>query len=85
MNLLSLLGGGDLAGADGPDWLVGNNNLGPVFDRVGDGLQLRRHVRDGLPGLALREGLATTQDDAEAAVEGRLCLVGNKLSRWVSR
>ena len=30
VDLLGLLRGGGLAGADGPHWLVGNDNVGPV-------------------------------------------------------
>jgi hypothetical protein len=36
-----LLRGGHLAGADGPNRLVGNHHLGPVGDLVGQGLGAR--------------------------------------------
>ena len=39
VHVLGDLGGGGEAGADGPHGLVGNDNLGPVADLVGAGLQ----------------------------------------------
>ena len=68
------LGRGDLAGADGPDGLVGDDDLGPVLDDVGDGLELAGDDGDGGAVLALLEALAAAQDHAEAGGErgGRL-------------
>ena len=40
MNLLCLFWRGGLAGADGPDRLVGQHDAGPVGHVVGDRLQL---------------------------------------------
>lgn len=78
VHLLGLLGGGDLAGANGPDGLVCDDNLAPVLDLVGDGLELGSDDLDGLAGLALLEGLAAAENDAEATVNGRLGLGGDK-------
>lgn len=78
VNLLRLLGGGDLAGADGPDGLVGDDDLAPVLDLLGDGGELGNDNLHGLVGLALLEGLTAAEDDADAAVNGGLGLVGDE-------
>lgn len=74
MHLLSLLLSSDLAGTNGPDWLVGNDDLAPVLDLLRDGGQLGSDDVDGLAGLALLEGLANAEDDTETTVEGSLGL-----------
>lgn len=79
VDLLGLLGGGDLAGANGPDGLVGNDNLGPVGDLGLEGSELLADDLDGLAGLALLEGLAAAPDDADAVLGGVLGLVGDDL------
>lgn len=55
VDLLGLLGGSDLAGTDGPDGLVGDNNLGPLLlgELLGGSVQLAGDNIDGLVGLAL--------------------------------
>lgn len=55
MDLLGLLGGSDLAGTDGPDGLVGNNNLSPLLlgELLGGSVELAGNDVDGLVGLAL--------------------------------
>ena len=78
VNLLRLLGGGDLAGADGPDGLVGDDDLAPVLNLLGDGGKLGDDNLHGLVGLALLEGLTAAEDDADAAVNGGLGLVGDE-------
>lgn len=78
VNLLCLLGGGDLAGADGPDGLVGNDDLAPVLDLLGHGGELADDNLHGLVGLALLEGLANAEDDVDAAVKGSLGLAGDE-------
>lgn len=80
VDLLGLLGGGDLAGADGPDGLVGDDDLGPVRADLGlEGGELLGDDVDGLAGLTLLERLATAPDDADAVVGGVLGLGGNDL------
>jgi hypothetical protein len=74
VHLLGLLGAGDLAGANGPDGLVGNDDLAPVLDLLGDGAELVGDDLDGLVGLSLLEGLANAENNAEAVVEGGLGL-----------
>jgi hypothetical protein len=74
VDLLSLLSAGDLAGANGPDGLVGNDNLAPVLDLLGDSAELVGDDLDGLVGLSLLEGLANAENNAEAVVEGGLGL-----------
>ena len=55
VDLLSLLGGRNLAGADGPNGLVGDDNLGPLLlaQLLGGGVELASDNLDGLVGLAL--------------------------------
>lgn len=55
MNLLGLLGGSNLAGTDGPDRLVGNDNLSPLLfgELLGGSIELTGDNVDGLVGLAL--------------------------------
>lgn len=79
VNLLGLLSAGDLAGADGPDGLVGNDDLAPVLDLLGDGAELVGDDFDGLVGLSLLEGLTNAENNTEAVVEGGLGLGGDEV------
>ena len=79
MNLLGLLSAGDLAGTDGPDGLVGNDDLAPVLDLLGDGAELVGDNVDGLVGLSLLKSLANAQNNAEAVVKGGLGLGSNEV------
>jgi hypothetical protein len=78
VNLLRLLGGSDLAGADGPDGLVGDDDLAPVLHLLADGRELVDDDFHGLVGLALLESLANAEDDVDASVESGLGLVGDE-------
>lgn len=77
MDLLSLLSSGDLAGANGPDGLVGNDNLAPVGNLALERLELPGDNLDGLTRLALLEGLAAAPDDRDAVLGGVLSLGGD--------
>lgn len=79
VDLLGLLLGGDLTGADGPDGLVGDDDLGPVADLLLEGGKLGGDDLEGLAGLALLERLAAAPDDADAVVGGVLGLGGDDL------
>ena len=79
VDLLSLLSAGDLAGTNGPDGLVGNDNLAPVLDLLGDGAELVGDDLDGLVGLSLLEGLANAENNTEAVVKGGLGLGGDEV------
>lgn len=79
VNLLCLLDSGNLASANSPDRLVGNDNLAPVADLFADSSELLLNDSDGLAGLALFEGLAATPDDTEAALSRALGLGGDNL------
>lgn len=80
MDLLRLLGGGDLAGANRPDGLVGNDDVGPLLRRDGlcDSTKLLSNDGDGVALLALLERLAAAEDDADILVKGVLSLGGDK-------
>ena len=79
VDLLGLLLGGDLAGANGPDGLVGDDDLGPVADLLLEGSELSGDDLKGLVGLALLERLAAAPDDAHTVVGGVLGLGGHDL------
>ena len=99
MDLLGLLGRGDLAGAavksqwlvfytlqlrrretlHGPDWLVGDNHVGPVVDLVGNGLQLAGDNVRGGASLTLLQLLANTGNHADASLQGVRSLLADKL------
>ena len=81
VHVLGLLGGGDLAGANSPDGLVGNDNLAPVGDVGLEGLELLADDLNGLAGLTLLEAFAAAPDDAEAVLSGVLGLEGDGLVR----
>lgn len=55
MDLLSLLSSSDLAGSDGPDGFVGDDNLGPLLlgELLGGGVELTGDDVDGAVGLTL--------------------------------
>jgi large subunit ribosomal protein L43 len=73
VNLLSLLSGSNLASANGPDGLVGNDDLAPVGDLGLEGLELSADNLDGLAGLALLQALAAAPDNTEAILG---CVLG---------
>lgn len=79
MDLLGLVVGGDLAGADGPDGLVGNDDLGPVGDGGLEGSKLLADDLNGGAGLALLEALTAAPDGADAVLGGVLGLGRNDL------
>lgn len=62
-----------------PDGFVGDNNLRPVLDLVGDSLKLGCHNLDCLSSLTLLQALAAAQNDTESAVKRCLGLVCDKL------
>lgn len=79
MDLLCLLNSGDLASANGPDGLVGNDNLAPVVDLGTDSSKLLLDDGDGLASLTLLEGLAAAPNDTNTALGSDLGLVGDDL------
>ena len=77
MGLLGDVGSCCLAGADGPDWLVGQDHLVPVVDL--QGLELGLQVSIGLTSLSLLEGLAQTDDGIQINGLSLLKLFGHNL------
>lgn len=86
MGLLSLLRGGSLAGADGPDRLVCDDDLVPLLGGAGslDGLELLGKDLLCAGFLALLLGLTDAVDDAEVGSEARLELL-NKSSLGLAK
>jgi hypothetical protein len=81
VDLLGLLSGSNLAGTNGPDGLVGDDNVGPVGDLRLEGLDLSRDELNSLASLTGLEGLAAAPDDLEAVLGGVLGLGGDDLVR----
>jgi hypothetical protein len=81
VDLLGLLSGGDLAGTNGPDGLVGNDNLAPVADLLLESGKLVGNDLEGLARLALLKRLTAAPDDADTVLNGVLGLGGNNLVR----
>jgi len=81
VDLLSLLSGGNLASANGPDGLVGDDDVGPVGDLRLERLDLGRDKLNGLASLTGLEGLAAAPDDLEAVLGSVLGLGGDDLVR----
>jgi hypothetical protein len=82
VNLLCLLGRGDLAGANSPDGLVGNDNLGPEVrgaELALEGLELLGNDLESPVALALLERLATAPDNTDAVLCRILGLGGNEV------
>lgn len=79
MNLLCLLSAGDLSSANGPNGLVGNDNLAPVTDLLLEGRELASNDLQGLASLTLFQGLTTAPDDADAVFGRELGLGGNNV------
>src|SRR5690606_41833173 len=83
MDLLGLLGAGDLARADGPNGLVGDHaEAGTLRELVADGIELTEDDLEGSVGLALLQGLADAGDGAEACRDGGAHLVSNEVVRF---
>ena len=80
VDLLCLLLGSNLAGANGPDGLVGDDNVGPVgADAALERLELLCDDRDGASCLALLQRLAAAPDDSNTVLAGELCLGRHEL------
>lgn len=74
VDLLGLLCGSDLASANGPDGLVGDNHLGPVGDLGLEGLELLAHNLNGLATLTLLQALTAAPNNTNAVLGGVLGL-----------
>lgn len=83
VNLLRLLGGSDLASTNGPDGLIGNDNLAPVGELRLEGLKLLGDDLDGIASLTHLQTLAAAPDDAEAILSGVLGLGRDNIIRLV--
>jgi hypothetical protein len=80
MDSLSLLSRSNLSGTNGPDWLISNNDLGPLLlaQNLLNSRKLGRDNRLSLTGLALGKGLAAAEDNPDAAIDGSLGLGGDE-------
>src|SRR5690606_37417807 len=80
VDLLRLLGAGDLAGADGPDGLVGDDALARlVGEESEEGVELPADDLERLAALSLVEGLTDADDGDEALAHRVTDLVGDEL------
>lgn len=76
-----LFGGGGFASTDGPDGLVGDNNVGPVADLFGIRAHLASNNFVGIASLALLQGFANAGNDLEASGQGMLSLLSDEFIR----
>mmetsp|Transcript_22539 Transcript_22539/g.45270 ORF Transcript_22539/g.45270 Transcript_22539/m.45270 type:complete len:234 (-) Transcript_22539:152-853(-) len=79
MHLLGLLRGSDLAGANGPDRLVGNDDLRPVLDGLGNSLHLTFANLNGLASLSFFKELTDAKNYSESVVQSIFGLDGHSL------
>ena len=71
MHFADLRIGRNLAGADGPNRLIGNRQLGLAFDALRKrSTELRLNRRNGYTLLAKLQALADAEDNVEAARQG---------------
>lgn len=71
------------SGTDSPDRFVSNDDVGPVFDDVGDSLKLLENDLLGLSSLALLFALTAAKDDLDSDFEGVLGLLSNDLQEVI--
>lgn len=76
---MGVLGSSGQAGTDGPDRLVGDDDVGPVLDLFGDSLQFSDTHVQGLAGLLLLDGLTDTENDLETLIKSEGDLIGDEL------
>ena len=79
VNLLRLLWSSDFAGSDGPDGLVGQDDLAPVRDLISDGFELGETDLLSLSGFPFLQLLADAGNDVESGVQGELNFVTDQL------
>lgn len=81
VNLLRLLRSSHFARSNGPHWLVGDDDLGPVLDLLVDGIELPDNDVDALVLLSLVQGLTDAEDYRQLVVQRGFGLVGDDLVR----
>lgn len=64
----------------GPDGFICNNNVGPVLDLVGNGLELTSDDFGGLASLAFLELFTNASNDADTGVQGVSSLFTDELA-----
>lgn len=79
VDLPDLLCGCCLACADGPDWLVGKDDVLPIVDNVLNCVQLTLNNLDGAIFLPFLEGFSEAEDNLQLILEGVLNLLCNDL------
>jgi hypothetical protein len=77
MNLLGLLWGGCLSGADGPDRLVCDDHIAPVADTLSDGGKLTLIDGLSLSSFSLLKLLTNASYHLKIIIKGDLNLVSN--------
>merc|ERR1719234_1732293 len=79
VHLLSLLRSGSLAGANRPNWLIGNYHLAPVRHILGNCCQLAEADLISNPCLSFLKFLPNAREDVQSGFQSKLNLVPNKL------
>mmetsp|Transcript_27463 Transcript_27463/g.46607 ORF Transcript_27463/g.46607 Transcript_27463/m.46607 type:complete len:347 (-) Transcript_27463:216-1256(-) len=75
VRLLCLFRSGHNTSSNGPDWLLGNNNVAPISDLISNGGQLTSIDLVGLATLALVELLSDAQHHLQTCLQG-ICGLG---------
>ena len=76
---MSNLWGSGLTGSNSPNWLVSDNDVGPVFALLSDGVELSIIDVLSLTGLSLLEELTDASEDGETIIDSNLGLLGDIL------
>lgn len=77
MNLLGLLWGGCLSGADGPNWLVCDDYIAPVANTLSDSSKLTLIDGLSLSSFSLLKLLTNAGHNLKIVLKGDLNLVSN--------
>ena len=77
MSLLSDFWSGNFTSSDSPDWLVSDNDVGPVVALSSDGVELSLVNFLGDATFSLFLELSNACKDAESSIEGKLGLLGD--------
>eukprot|EP00350_Pseudokeronopsis_sp_OXSARD2_P003029 CAMPEP_0170556974 /NCGR_PEP_ID=MMETSP0211-20121228/19099_1 /TAXON_ID=311385 /ORGANISM="Pseudokeronopsis sp., Strain OXSARD2" /LENGTH=89 /DNA_ID=CAMNT_0010867623 /DNA_START=213 /DNA_END=482 /DNA_ORIENTATION=- len=82
MSFLSLIWARSFSCANGPDWLVSNDNITPVLSELTDGIELSLIDFLGLIGFSLINLLSNAGNDLQLVFQSKLHLLPNQLVRF---
>jgi len=74
MGLLSNIWSSSLTSSNSPDWLICDDNLGPVVALLADSIELSSIDIFGFSGLSLLEELTDACKDCQSSITSKFCL-----------